>query len=70
VELLVDNIHVMGGTDDMRSLRSLVPVSLLCVGAGGALGPEAPLVQTTGSLGSWFGRRARLGRTESAAPWW
>jgi hypothetical protein len=27
VELLVDNIHVMGGTDDVRSLRSLIPVS-------------------------------------------
>jgi chloride channel protein, CIC family len=64
VELLVDNIHVMGGTDDMRSLRSLVPVSLLCISAGGALGPEAPLVQTTGTLGSWLGRQARLDRAE------
>jgi H+/Cl- antiporter ClcA len=64
VELLVDNIHVSGGTDDVRSLRSLVPVSLLCVSAGGALGPEAPLVQTTGTLGSWLGRQAGLGRSE------
>ncbi len=52
VELLVDNIHVLGGAKDRRGLRSLIPVSLLCVGAGGALGPEAPLVQTTGTLGS------------------
>jgi H+/Cl- antiporter ClcA len=55
VELLVDNIHVRGGTEDYRALRSLVPVSLLCIGAGGAMGPEAPLVQTTGTLRSCTG---------------
>lgn len=62
VELLVDNIHVLGGAEEVRSLRSLLPVSLLCIGAGGALGPEAPLVTTTGTLGSWIGTRARLDR--------
>jgi H+/Cl- antiporter ClcA len=58
MELLVDNIHVLGGHDDLRgSLRSLVPVSLLCIAAGGAAGPEAPLVQTTGSMGTWLAKR-------------
>jgi H+/Cl- antiporter ClcA len=57
VELLVNNIHVLGGNQDVRDLRSLIPVSLLCVAAGGAMGPEAPLVQTTGSLGSWLAAR-------------
>lgn len=60
VELLVDNIHVSGGADDLRRLPSLLPVSLLCVSAGGAMGPEAPLVQTSGTVGSWIGRRAGL----------
>lgn len=60
VELLVDNIHVAGGPEDIRSVRSLVPISLLCVGAGGPLGPEAPLVTTTGSVASWLGLRAGL----------
>ncbi|MCU1454987.1 MAG: hypothetical protein JWN46_3133 [Acidimicrobiales bacterium] len=64
VELLVDNIHVLGGAEEVRSLRSLIPVSLLCIGAGGALGPEAPLVTTTGTLGSWIGGRAGLRRDE------
>ena len=64
VELLVDNIHVLGGAEEVRSLRSLIPVSLLCIGAGGALGPEAPLVTTTGTLGSWVGRRSRLSRED------
>ena len=58
MELLVDNIHVLGGHDDLRgSLRSLVPVSLLCIAAGGAAGPEAPLVQTTGTMGTWLAKR-------------
>jgi len=64
VELLVDNIHVEGGRDDVRSLRSLIPVSLLCVGAGGPLGPEAPLVTTTGTLASWLGARNGLTRAD------
>jgi hypothetical protein len=34
-------------------VRSVIPTSLLCVGAGGTMGPEAPLVQTNGTLGSW-----------------
>ncbi|MHB8669493.1 MAG: chloride channel protein [Acidimicrobiales bacterium] len=65
VELLVDSIHVLGGAEDIRDLRSLVPVSLLCISAGGAVGPEAPLVQTTGSLGSWIAGRGRRSVTET-----
>jgi H+/Cl- antiporter ClcA len=64
VDLLVDNIHVRGGPAQYRSLVSLIPVSLLCIGVGGALGPEAPLVTTTGTLGSWLGTRARLAPEE------
>ena len=54
VELLVDNIHVLGGPQDLRDLRSLIPASLLSISAGGALGPEAPLVQSTGAVGAWL----------------
>ncbi len=57
VELLVDDIHVIGGRYELRTLRSLIPVSLLCVGAGGTIGPEAPLVQTTGALAGRLGHR-------------
>jgi H+/Cl- antiporter ClcA len=64
VELLVDNIHVSGGPDGIRDLRTLVPVSLLGIGAGSAIGPEAPLVQTTGSIGSWIAHRNRLDTDE------
>ncbi|MCG3181790.1 MAG: Chloride/fluoride channel protein [Phycisphaerae bacterium] len=65
VELLVDNIHVLGGAADVRALRSLIPISLLCIASGGAAGPEAPLVQTTGSLGTWLAGRGQLGRDQT-----
>jgi chloride channel protein, CIC family len=64
VELLVDNIHVSGGRDDIRDLRALVPVSIVGIAVGSAIGPEAPLVQTTGSLGSWIARRYDLDRSD------
>src|SRR5882757_7642508 len=35
VELLVDNIHVSGAASNVRSLRSLIPMSLLTISAGG-----------------------------------
>ena len=64
VEILVDNIHVAGGDDDVRSLRSLIPISLLCVGSGGPLGPEAPLVTSTGTLAAWLGTKRGLVRDD------
>jgi len=64
MELMVDNIHLSGGSDDLATLPSLVPISLLCVGVGGGLGPEAPLVQTTGSFGSWLALRGHVATHE------
>jgi len=64
VELLVGNIHVQGMTDDRVGsdgrLRSLIPISLLSVGAGGTLGPEAPIVTTTGTLARRSAKSALL----------
>ena len=61
VELLVDNIHVPDGSHGKEArLRSLVPISLLCIGAGGTLGPEAPLVTTTGAIAHRQAHRAGL----------
>lgn len=51
VDLLVDNIHVPEADHSSTArLRSLVPISLLCIGGGGTLGPEAPLVTTSGTI--------------------
>ncbi len=60
VEILVNNINLHGTGQDISTLRSLVPISLLCIGSGGAAGPEAPLVQTTGAIGSWLAMRFGL----------
>jgi H+/Cl- antiporter ClcA len=65
VELLVDNIHVSGGPNGIRDLRSLIPVALLCISSGGGMGPEAPLAQTTGSLSAWLARRRNFSRDET-----
>jgi len=65
VELLVDNIHVSGGSSDARSLRSLIPASLVGIAAGSALGPEAPLVQTGGVIGTLAGQRQRVTREQT-----
>jgi H+/Cl- antiporter ClcA len=64
VELLVDNIHVLGGADDVRRTIPLVPASLIGIAAGGAAGPEAPLVQTTGTLGTWVATRNHRAATD------
>lgn len=62
VELLVDNVHVPGDAGNHSArLRSLLPISLLCIGAGGTLGPEAPLVTTTGTVAHRHAARAGLG---------
>jgi H+/Cl- antiporter ClcA len=65
VELLVDNIHVGGRPADVRALRTLIPVSILGIAAGSAIGPEAPLVQTTGTIGNWIAGRLRLSTVDS-----
>jgi H+/Cl- antiporter ClcA len=65
VELLVDNIHISGTAPGVRTLRSLIPMSLLTISAGGAAGPEAPLVTTCGTLAGWFARKRRLSADEA-----
>ena len=65
VELMVDNIHVSGSATDVRMLPSLIPISWMCIAAGGAIGPEAPLVQTTGTLASWTAKKTGLNVRDS-----
>lgn len=62
VDLLVDNIHVLGGPRRRRGLRTLLPSAILGIAAGGAVGPEAPLVETTGSAGTAAAEHLGWGR--------
>ena len=60
IHLIVNNIRFNKGKLDPKNNPSMVLSSLLCVASGGSLGPEAPLVQVTGSTGTWFGKILRL----------
>ena len=60
IQLIVNNIRFKKGKLDPRQNPSMIVSSLLCVASGGSLGPEAPLVQVTGSTGTWLGKIFRL----------
>ncbi len=60
IHLIVNNIRFNNGKLDPKNNPSMILSSLLCVASGGSLGPEAPLVQVTGSTGTWFGKIFRL----------
>jgi H+/Cl- antiporter ClcA len=60
ISLIIDNIHSHQGRIDTRENPAMVISSLISISAGGSLGPEAPMVQVTGSLGTWFAERLHL----------
>ncbi len=60
IAVIVDNIHFRGGRLDARKNPSMLLASLVSISAGGSAGPEAPLVQVTGSFGTWFADRLNL----------
>lgn len=60
INLIVNNIRFNKGKLNPKNNPSMVLSSLLCVASGGSLGPEAPLVQVTGSTGTWLGKLLRL----------
>lgn len=60
IQLIVNNIRFNKGKLDPKNNPSMILSSLLCIASGGSLGPEAPLVQVTGSTGTWIGKLFRL----------
>jgi H+/Cl- antiporter ClcA len=60
IAVIVDNIHFRGGRLDARKNPAMILASLVSISAGGSAGPEAPLVQVTGSFGTWFADRLKL----------
>lgn len=60
IHLIVNNIRFNKGKLDPKNNPSMILSSLLCVASGGSLGPEAPLIQVTGSTGTWVGTLFRL----------
>ncbi|TGK00019.1 chloride channel protein [Leptospira langatensis] len=60
ISLVIDNIRFRGGKLDPKNNPSMALSSLLSISSGGSAGPEAPLVQITGSFGSWFAEKIGL----------
>ena len=60
IAVIVDNIHFRGGRLDASKNPSMLLTSLVSIAAGGSAGPEAPLVQVTGSFGTWVADRLNL----------
>ena len=57
--MVIDKIHDPGRLEP-RQTPGMIITSLVSITAGGSLGPEAPLVQVNGSLGSWLGDRLNV----------
>lgn len=60
IQLIVNNIRFNKGKLDPKNNPSMIFSSLICIASGGSLGPESPLVQITGSTGTWLGKLFRL----------
>jgi H+/Cl- antiporter ClcA len=60
IGLVIDNIHLNGGRLAMRENPSMILCSLLSIASGGSAGPEAPMVQVTGSIGTWVAERLQF----------
>lgn len=60
IGLIIDNIHLNQGRLATRENPSMILSSLLSIASGGSAGPEAPMVQITGSIGTWLADRFGL----------
>lgn len=60
IGLIIDNIHLNKGRLPMRENPSMILSSFISIASGGSAGPEAPMVQVTGSIGTWLADRFQL----------
>ncbi len=60
IGVILDNIHLRGGRLNPRQNLPMILASLASISAGGSAGPEAPLVQVTGSFGTRFADYLKL----------
>lgn len=60
IGVIIDNIHFRSGRLDINKNPAMILASLVGISAGGSAGPEAPLVQVTGSCSTWASDRLKL----------
>ena len=61
---VIEKIHDPGRLEPSQT-PGIIATSLVSITAGGSLGPEAPLVQINGSLGSWIADKLNLSLKET-----
>src|SRR5690606_11522418 len=59
-DLIVNNMRFNKGKLDPENNPAMLLSSMLCIASGGSVGPEAALVQVTGSTATWIGKFFRL----------
>ena len=57
--IVIDSVHDAGRLEPQQT-PGMIATSLVSITAGGSLGPEAPLVQINGSIGSWIAEKLNL----------
>ncbi|MGB2923868.1 MAG: chloride channel protein [Limnothrix sp.] len=57
--IVIDQVHDAGRLEPEQT-PGMIATSLVSITAGGSLGPEAPLVQINGSIGSWLAGKFNL----------
>lgn len=57
--IVIDRVHDAGRLEPKQT-PGMIATSLVSITAGGSLGPEAPLVQINGSIGSWIAEKLNL----------
>ena len=57
--VVIDRVHDAGRLEPEQT-PGMIATSLVSITAGGSLGPEAPLVQINGSVGSWISEKLKL----------
>lgn len=57
---VVNNIRFKGGKLETRYNPAMIATSAIGIGVGGSAGPEAPMVQVIGSIGSWMAKKLKL----------
>lgn len=60
LDIVVNNVRFKGGQLDTRNNIPMIITSALGIGIGSNAGPEAPMVQVVGSIGSWFAKKFKL----------
>ncbi|MGD1903639.1 MAG: chloride channel protein [Geitlerinemataceae cyanobacterium] len=62
--IAIDRVHDSGQLEPEQT-PGMIATSLVSITAGGSLGPEAPLVQINGSIGSWIAQKLNLTLTST-----